>query len=106
MTEVGAQIDWPRLRAIEAAAPALPLVLHGGSGLDHALRAKLAGQTNVCKFNIGTELRMAFGAALRESLARDPAEFDRIKLLSQTEGPVMAATVAILRNLGASGRAD
>ena len=32
------------------------LVLHGGSGIDLLLRAKIARETNVCKFNIGTEL--------------------------------------------------
>lgn len=100
MTEVGAQIDWPRLHAIQAAAPALPLVLHGGSGLDHALRAKLALETNVCKFNIGTELRQAFGAALRDSLARDPARFDRIQILRDTIDPVAQATRRALRSLG------
>ena len=100
MTAFGAQIDWPRLRAIQAAAPALPLVLHGGSGLDHALRAKLALETNVCKFNIGTELRQAFGAALRDSLAQDPARFDRIQILRDTIDPVAQATRRALRSLG------
>ncbi len=100
MTQVGAQIDWPRLRAIQAATPALPLVLHGGSGLDHALRAKLALETNVCKFNIGTELRQAFGAALRDSLARDLARFDRIQILRDTIDPVAQATRRALRSLG------
>lgn len=101
----GGGLDLLRLDAIRAQTD-VPLVIHGGSGVPAAQRAQLAASGRVAKFNIGTELRMAFGAALRESLARDPAEFDRIKLLSQTEGPVMAATVAILRNLGASGRAD
>lgn len=100
MTDVGAQIDWPRLRAIEAAAPTLPLVLHGGSGLDHGLRAKLALESNVCKFNIGTELRQAFGVALRDSLARDPARFDRIQILRDTIDPVAQATGQALRSLG------
>ena len=100
MTEVGAQIDWPRLHAIQAAVPTLPLVLHGGSGLDHALRAKLALETNVCKFNIGTELRQAFGTALRDSLARDPARFDRIQILRDTIDPVSQATRRALSSLG------
>ena len=68
-------------------------------------RAQLASSGVIAKFNIGTELRMAFGAALRASIARDSAQFDRIAILSQTEGPVMAAAVAVLRNLGTSGRA-
>ena len=104
MTEIGAQIDWPRLRAIQAAVPTLALVLHGGSGLDHALRAKLALETNVCKFNIGTELRMAFGSALRDAVNRDPARFDRILILQETHRPVFDAARAAIRSLGASGQ--
>jgi fructose-bisphosphate aldolase class II len=101
----GGGLDLVQLTAIRAQT-GVPLVIHGGSGVPMAQRAQLAASGAVAKFNIGTELRMAFGAALRGSLARDPAQFDRIAILSQTEGPVMAATVAILRNLGASGRAD
>jgi fructose-bisphosphate aldolase, class II len=85
---------------VQAAAPTLPLVLHGGSGLDHALRAQLAADTTVCKFNIGTELRQAFGAALRDSLASDPTRFDRIALLRDTIDPVAKATRCALRSLG------
>jgi fructose-bisphosphate aldolase class II len=96
MTSTGAEVDWPRLHAIQAAAPDLPLVLHGGSGLDAALRHRLASETTVCKFNIGTELRMAFGAALREAVTRDPARFDRNAILSETIAPVtLAARKAI-----------
>ena len=51
----------------------MPLVIHGGSGVPPAQRADLAAHSRICKFNIGTELRMAFGAALREAVNRDPA---------------------------------
>lgn len=103
-TSATGQIDRPRLAAIQAATD-LPLVLHGGSGLPPALRADLAAHSRVCKFNIGTELRQAFGAALRRTLAEDPAAFDRIALLKATEAPLSATARAILRGLGASGRA-
>ena len=89
-------MDMNRLAAIQAAAPGLPLVLHGGSGLAPALRRQLARDTAVCKVNIGTELRMEFGVALRAALARDPTRFDRIQLLGETIAPVaMAARAAI-----------
>ncbi len=99
MTTPGAEIDWPRLRAIQAAAPTLPLVLHGGSGLDPALRRRLARETTVCKFNIGTELRQAFGAALRQALA-DPARFDRNQILSDTIAPMTLAARRAIASLG------
>jgi fructose-bisphosphate aldolase class II len=48
----------PRIRAIEA-GPTVPLVIHGGSGVPVAQRTALARGSRICKFNIGTELRMA-----------------------------------------------
>jgi fructose-bisphosphate aldolase class II len=82
-TEKAAVIDFERLKAIESVTSA-PLVLHGGSGIPVATRQKLARETRVKKFNIGTELRQTFGAALRNSLRDQPNEFDRIRLLKPT----------------------
>ncbi|MEZ5754171.1 MAG: class II fructose-bisphosphate aldolase [Paracoccaceae bacterium] len=100
----GRGLDLARLRAIEAVTT-VPLVIHGGSGVPPGERAALAAGSHVCKFNIGTELRMAFGSALQQVLAEDPARFDRIAILSATEGPVSAATRAVIRGMGAAGRA-
>ena len=102
-TSHGAGLDMARLRAI-AAVTALPLVIHGGSGVPPEQRAALAA-TSVCKVNIGTELRMAFGAALRQTLAGDREVFDRVAILSRTHDPVFDAARAVIRGLGASGRA-
>jgi fructose-bisphosphate aldolase class II len=65
-------------------------------------RRKLARQTNICKYNIGTELRMAFGKALRDAVASDPDRFDRVEILKDTQDPVMAVTRKVLRNIGPS----
>lgn len=100
----GLGLDIARLRAIEALTT-VPLVIHGGSGVPPAQRADLAATSHICKFNIGTELRMAFGAALRGSLERDPARFDRIAILKATETPVAEVARAVIRGLGASGKA-
>ena len=78
-----AAIDCDALAAIVAATK-VPLVLHGGSGIEASLRRRLAQDYRVAKFNIGTELRMAFGAALRAYLAANPQSFDRIEILSAT----------------------
>jgi fructose-bisphosphate aldolase, class II len=100
----GQGLDLDRLRAIEALTT-VPLVIHGGSGVPFAQRAALAATSYICKFNIGTELRMAFGSALRAAVARDPERFDRIDILRETEDPMTAAALAVIRNLGADGRA-
>ena len=63
------------------------------------VRRKLARETRVEKFNIGTELRMAFGAALRKSLADDPAVFDRLELLGNTITPLKVEAKAVITGL-------
>ena len=103
--DAGQGLDLDRLRAIEALTP-VPLVIHGGSGVPIAQRAALAATSHICKFNIGTELRMVFGSALRAALSRDPSQFDRIEILRATEAPMTAAAQAVIRNLGAHGQAE
>ena len=94
-TESGAGLNEGRIRAIENVTD-LPLVIHGGSGVPMAQRTALARTSNICKVNIGTELRVAFGVALRWAVDADPTEFDRVQILKQTHDPVMAATRRVL----------
>ena len=91
-------LDEARLRDIQALT-SVPLVIHGGSGVTMDQRRALAGNSNICKFNIGTELRQTFGKALRTALDSDPNAFDRIEILNQTHDPLVTATRRILRNL-------
>ncbi len=89
-------LDLPRIRAIEAVTD-VPLVIHGGSGVPVAQRTALATGSQICKFNIGTELRMAFGAALRDAVNSDPDRFDRVQILKDTHDPLVAAARQVLR---------
>jgi len=89
-------LDIERIRAIEAVTT-VPLVIHGGSGVPVEQRKLLATTSSVCKFNIGTELRMAFGAALREAVNADPDRFDRVTILKETHDPLVATTRRVLR---------
>jgi fructose-bisphosphate aldolase class II len=98
-TEPTEGIDIAALSAI-AAVTEVPLVLHGGSGISPAMRRLLAREHRVAKFNIGTELRQAFGTALRGVLADHPDRFDRIEILSATIPAQRAAAVEVIRNLG------
>ncbi len=91
-------LDEPRIAAIQAAT-GVPLVIHGGSGVPVDQRRRLATTTNISKFNIGTELRMAFGNAMREAVNRDAERFDRVSILKETHDPVMEAARTVLRNL-------
>lgn len=88
-------LDLGRIRTIEAMTD-IPLVIHGGSGVPVSQRTQLAQHSKVCKFNIGTELRMAFGQAMREAVNADPERFDRVTILKETHEPVVAAARRVL----------
>jgi fructose-bisphosphate aldolase class II len=95
-TNKDGDLEEPRIRAIETVTD-IPLVIHGGSGVPIAQRTALARGSNVCKFNIGTELRMAFGAALRASVNSNADRFDRVQILKDTHDPLVTATRGVLR---------
>ena len=63
----------------------------------------VATQTKVCKFNVGTEVRQAFGAALRNVLASDALLFDRNQILSAVKPALIEQTKIVLRSLNAKG---
>ncbi|MEX0369082.1 MAG: class II fructose-bisphosphate aldolase [Tateyamaria sp.] len=99
-TDQSGGLDEERIAAIQAVTE-VPLVIHGGSGVPAAQRRKLATQTNICKFNIGTELRQAFGHALRDAVNSDPDRFDRVQILKDTHDPLVAATRTVLQTMKA-----
>ena len=91
-------LDEARIAEIEAATE-VPLVIHGGSGVPLDQRARLARASSICKFNIGTELRMEFGASLRRVLADDPKRFDRVAILKDVEPALESAARRVLRRI-------
>ena len=91
-------LDEDRIKSIEMVSD-VPLVIHGGSGVPLKQRIKLARNSKICKFNIGTELRMAFGNALRLSVNQDTKRFDRIQILKDTHDPLVQATRKVLSTL-------
>ena len=97
-------LDEARIAVIQAVTE-VPLVIHGGSGVPVEQRVRLARETSICKFNIGTELRMAFGAALREAVNADDTRFDRVQILRDRIDPVEAAARQVLRAFGAPPQA-
>lgn len=98
----GQGLDTDRIQAIEALT-SVPLVIHGGSGVPNEQRLLLAKESHICKFNVGTELRMAFGNGLRASIEKDPKRFDRVEILSDVVAPVTEAARAVLQSMGRRG---
>jgi fructose-bisphosphate aldolase class II len=99
-TDQSGGLDEARITNIQALTDAA-LVIHGGSGVPAAQRRALATGTNICKFNIGTELRQAFGHAMRAAVNRDAERFDRVAILKETHDPVVAAARAVLQTMRA-----
>ena len=91
-------LDEARIAAIQSLTD-IPLVIHGGSGVPVDQRTHLAKTTNICKFNIGTELRIAYGAAMRAAINSDPSRFDRVSILQDTHDPTVTATRRVLAAL-------
>lgn len=79
MTERSAELDLELIGRLRAAL-AVPLVLHGSSGVpDESISAAIhAGMT---KINVSTHLNGFFTRAVREALADDPAMVDSRKYL-------------------------
>jgi fructose-bisphosphate aldolase class II len=98
LTAPGATIDFARLAEIESLVRA-PLVIHGTSGIFEHDIIRLV-RTRVAKFNIGTVLRQAFGATLRETLAQHPERFDRLEIMGDVASGVGRAATRMIRLLG------
>ena len=60
---------------------------------------KLASSTNVCKFNIGTELRKTFGDNLREKMNQNPNIYDRIQLINLPLQELKIVTKTVIENI-------
>jgi fructose-bisphosphate aldolase class II len=89
-------LDEERIRSIEELTD-VPLVIHGGSGVPVKQRMFLSQNSKICKFNIGTELRSAFGNALRDAVNRDESRFDRIQIMKDAHQPLIDKTIDVLR---------
>jgi fructose-bisphosphate aldolase class II len=78
-------------------------VIHGGSGVPAQQRAFLATTSKIFKYNIGTELRMAFGNALRLAVNKDLQRFDRNAILKEIHEPLKMLTQNVIRTIGNAG---
>ena len=96
------RLDFTRLEAIQAAV-AVPLVLHGTSGLPEAMIQR-AMQLGVCKFNVNTEVRQAYVSALRQDIQTSSTP-DLLDLMQHAEAAMQAVVADKLRAFGSVDRA-
>jgi fructose-bisphosphate aldolase class II len=94
MTERTAELDLALIARIRAEV-AVPLVLHGSSGVpdDGIVAAVRAGMTKV---NIATHLNSVFTAAVRSRLEQDPAMVDTRTYLGAARAAVQAEAARLL----------
>jgi fructose-bisphosphate aldolase class II len=103
-----AALDVELIARIRARVPtAVPLVLHGSSGVpDASLSAAVAA--GMTKINIATRLNQVFTAAVRDRLAADERMVDPRKYVAAGRGAVAGEVASLLGVLGwpsAPGRA-
>ena len=99
-TPVPPTLDLDRLAAI-ARATAVPLVLHGGSGLDDGQLAA-AISIGISKVNVNTELRTAY----RDALTTAPGRRELVDVLGDARVAVGSALRQVLDRLGSVGLLD
>lgn len=114
------------LRSIMEAAPGLPLVLHGASGVPAATvetintyggsmpgavgipddQLRSAAGLGVCKINVASDLRITATAAIREQMALHPEAFDPREYLKPARSQMKELVRHKLRYvLGSAGKA-
>ena len=100
MTTQAARLDHGLIRELRAAL-AVPLVLHGSSGVP-ARDLAAAVACGMVKINIGTILNVAFTGAVRAELARAPELVDPRRYLAPARQQVSGAVTGLLRALSAA----
>ena len=96
-------LDLERLAAIRSQV-ALPLVLHGSSGVsDHDIRQGI--RMGLCKINVATQLAQAFTDAIRGVLQHDAELVDPRKYLASGRNAQIEIVRERIRFFEASGKA-
>ncbi|MFH0713537.1 MAG: class II fructose-bisphosphate aldolase [Candidatus Micrarchaeota archaeon] len=123
-TDPNAELDIKRLTAIKKITQ-MPLVLHGASTVPRDVidlsqrfgallgtvrgvnekELKRAVKSGINKVNTGTDLRLAFTAALRETLMSSPREFDPRKILPPSIELMQRVVENKIKLLGSAGKA-
>jgi len=97
-------IRFELLDEVEAALEGFPLVIHGASGIATEDLAKVA-ESNVCKINVDTEIRIAFEAAVKHYFTEEHTKVDPRDILGPARDAARAVVAEKMRIFGSSGRA-
>ncbi|WGE28439.1 tagatose bisphosphate family class II aldolase [Edwardsiella tarda] len=95
-------LDFARLAAIRQRV-AIPLVLHGASGLA-AEMVREAIALGICKVNVATELKIAFADALKRYFHAHPEANDPRQYMAAGKQAMRAVVAEKIRLCGSAGR--
>ncbi|WP_370549166.1 tagatose bisphosphate family class II aldolase [Edwardsiella tarda] len=95
-------LDFTRLAAIRQRV-AIPLVLHGASGLP-AEMVREAIALGICKVNVATELKIAFADALKRYFQAHPEANDPRQYMAAGKQAMRAVVAEKIRLCGSAGR--
>ncbi|MGZ9586833.1 class II fructose-bisphosphate aldolase [Paenibacillus marinisediminis] len=98
------RIAFDRLEEIAKLVKA-PLVLHGGSGIPEE-QVKRCVQNGMAKFNVATELRIAFSDAIKQVFQLNPDENDPRKYMVPAKQAVKDLAMTKIYMAGCDGKAD
>ena len=100
-----AELDIERCKAIHAAIPNVPLVLHGSSGCtNNTIQQAIAN--GVCKVNVATYLNQGFMEGLKKGLVKNPDTTDPRKVLTLSRDEVKERVREKIRLFGSAGVID
>jgi fructose/tagatose bisphosphate aldolase len=104
-------LDLDRLREIHRRIPEMPLVLHGGTGIDGGSIKQSIGM-GVVKVNYGTYLKQRYVAAVRSALGSDPVNPHLLYGMGGEQDVMVAGRLAVrdavlerIESLGCCGKA-
>lgn len=98
------KIAFDRLEQI-AKQVAVPLVLHGGSGIPED-QVKCCVKLGMAKMNVATELRIAFSDAIKAIFTANPDENDPRKYMIPAKQAVKTLAIQKMEMAGCLGQAD
>lgn len=97
LTGSKSNINFQQLKQIEDCTN-IPIVIHGGSGIKNEDLNKLING-KVGKINFGTQLRIALGEQLQESIEDNPDQYDRLVLFEKSQEAVTNEAEKIMNML-------
>ncbi len=97
------KIDFDRIERI-ADRVAVPLVLHGGSGIPDE-QVKRCVSLGMAKMNVATELRIIFSDAIKDVFRQNPDENDPRKYMVPAKQALKEAAMEKMLLIGSAGKA-